>query len=295
MKQALLIVNDRSGTADADLEPALDRLRDGGIEVRQFTPSEPAEIDDIIGQEAAKADLIVLGGGDGTMSGSAAALLASDRPLGILPMGTANDFARSLEIPSDLEQAAQIIAEGHTRVIDVGLMDARPFLNVASIGFSVEVARFHTGERKRRLRLLSYPVSWMDAYRRHRPFRARIVCDGSVMDRRCVQLAVGSGRHYGGGLTISEDARIDDGWLRVYYVEPLGVLGWLKLLPSFRFGTLDKHREAELLRAQTVEISTKGARPINLDGELIGRTPAGFSIRPKALTVFAPEPADANG
>lgn len=288
-KRALLIVNARSGTSDGDLEPALARLRSGGIEAACVRPDEPSEIDGVIAREAPGADLIVLGGGDGTLSGSLAAVLDTGLPLGVLPMGTANDFARALAIPTDLEQAAAVIAAGHRRPVDVGVIDDRPFLNVATVGFAVEVARSHTGERKRRLRLLSYPVSWIDAYRRNRPFAARVVCDGRARTLRCAQLAVGSGRHYGGGLTLSEEARVDDGWLWVYHVEPVGLLGWMRLFPALRFGKLRGREETELLRAKSVDIETRRSRSINVDGELVGRTPARFRIRPRALEVYAPE------
>lgn len=287
-KTALLILNSRSGSADADVDRAVDHLERSGIDVALSCPGDPAEIDGLIAQAAPTADMIILAGGDGTLSHSVGAVLMADRPLGILPMGTANDFARALGLPDDPEQAAAIISDGNIRNVDVGMIDDRPFLNVASVGFSVEVARFHSGDRKKRLRLLSYPLSWMDAYQRHRPFAARIVCDGVARTRRCTQLAVGSGRHYGGGLMLSEQAQIDDGWLRVYSVEPLGFWGWVRLLPSFRFGTLGKKKEAELLRAKAVDIETRQPRSINVDGELIGRTPARFRIRPGALAVFAP-------
>ena len=288
-RQALLIVNARSGTADRGLEPALDRLRQGGIVATCIRPEHLSDIDSIIAQEAPAADLIILGGGDGTLSGSAAAVMQADRPLGILPMGTANDFARALAIPFDLEQAASVIVDGRRRHVDVGVLNGRPFLNVASIGLGADVARFHTGERKRRLKLLSYPLSWIDAYRRHRPFRARIDCDGDVRVRRCAQLAVGSGRHYGGGMTLSADAQVDDGWLRVYYVDPVGVWGWMRLLPILRLGRQRWEPNTDLLRARSVAIETRRAKPINVDGELIGQTPARFSILPRALEVIAPD------
>lgn len=288
---ALLIVNARSGTADRALEPAVAQLAEGGIDVELASPDEPSAIDEIIAQRADGFDMLILGGGDGTISASTSAVLAAGKPLGVLPMGTANDFARSLAIPFALEDAAAVIVAGHRRHVDVGLMNERPFLNVASVGFSVDVARFHTGERKKRLKLISYVVSWYDAYRVHRPFRTRLTLDGRVLTPRCAQLAVGSGRHYGGGLTLSEDAQPDDGFLHVYYIEPVGLLGGLRLLPALRFGTLKRAENAELLKAKDVRIETRRARRINVDGELAGSTPARFAILPGALTVFAPPPA----
>ena len=288
--RALLIINRRSGSAGAGIDRIVEKLQTAGIASTVFSPEDPGEISRIVSQESTGVDMIIIGGGDGTFSGSLAAVMKTELPLGVLPMGTANDFARSLEIPSDLSQAIDLIARGHVRHVDVGLVNGRPFLNVASIGFSVEVAKFHRGDRKRKLRLLSYPLSWIDAFKSHRAFSVRILYDGVEITRRCVQLAVGSGRHYGGGLTIAEEAEIDDGWLHVYTVEPLTFLGWLQLLPSLKFGTFDRHSEAELLRARTVSITTKRPKPINVDGELANHTPASFSIKPRTLAVFAPNP-----
>ena len=287
-RRGIAIFNSRSGSAEQDLQRALEVFRVGQLDVVTFSPDDPAEIDEILRKEAPEADFVVLGGGDGTFSSSAKALLDAGKPLGILPLGTANDFARSLGIPQDLEQAAAIIVEGHKRDVDVGLIDERPFLNVATIGFSAEVARHHEGERKQRLGVFNYPLSWYDAYRSHRPFRATLVLDGVTRRCRCSQLAVGSGRHYGAGLTIAEDARIDDGLLRVYYVEPLGIVGWLRLLPALRLGRLGKRREAALFTAKSVQVSTSRPKSINIDGELAGRTPAEFHIAPQVLSVFVP-------
>lgn len=291
---ALFVVNKRSGQADAVLGPALDRLTSSGIDVIPLAPQDPAHIDRIIDRESKDKNLLIIGGGDGTISGAAKSVLNSGLPLGILPMGTANDFARSLGIPTDLEDAAAVISAGYRRRVDVGLVNGRPFLNVASIGFGAEVARFHKGTWKDRLGRFAYPLTWIDAFRNHQSFRAQIVSDGVRITCRCVQISVGSGRHYGGGLTIAADAEVDDGWLRIYYVKPLSVWGWMRLIPSLRLGTLGARPEVELTRAKDVLIETSRPKTINVDGELVEQTPARFEIRARALAVFAPVPARAD-
>jgi YegS/Rv2252/BmrU family lipid kinase len=292
MKRALLIVNRQSGSGDWDADTLPDLLRRHGIDAEQALSPEPEAIDAVIEKEAVAVDLIVLGGGDGTFSHSIGAIARTGKPLGVLPMGTANDFARSLRIPPDVEKAVEIIAAGHMRQIDIGVINERPFLNVASIGLAAEIAKVHGGWIKRALGVLSYPFTWGMAYRQHRPFRATISCDGEEIRCRCSQLAVGNGRHYGGGLTLSDDAEVDDGELKLYYLEPLGVLGWVRALPSLRFGTLDGFRKATFRRAMVVDVATDREKSINVDGELSETTPARFRIRPKALAVFAPPPVD---
>lgn len=285
-RSALLLTNKRSGGAGSDLAPVMERLADGGFDVLHETPSS---IDDLCRKirDAGTATVIV-GGGDGTLNAAAPALMTLERPFGLLPLGTANDLARSLGIPFDPLEAADVIAAGISRRIDLGLIDGKPFFNVASVGLSAEVVREHEGARKRLLGVLNYPLSAWSAFRRHRPFAAELVIDGERRRIRCTQIAVGNGRHYGGGMTMDEAAEIDDGWLRVYYLRPAGFFAMLSMLPALRFGWLRRTPEAEVKWARRVELRTRRPRDVDVDGELNGRTPVVIEILPGALEVFAP-------
>jgi YegS/Rv2252/BmrU family lipid kinase len=287
-RPALLLTNKQSGGAERALEPVIERLEAGGLAVRVEAPDS---VDDLRRRiRASDAATVILGGGDGTMSAAAPALRELGRPFGLLPLGTANDLARSLGIPFDPVEAAAVITAGNVRRIDLGLINGAPFFNVASIGLSAEVVREHEGEhgRKRLLGVLNYPVSAWTAFRRHRPFRAELIIDGQPLRCRCMQIAVGNGRHYGGGMTIDAAAEIDDGWLRVYYLRPAGLLAMLSVLPALRFGWLRRSPVAEVKRARRVEIRTRHPRTVDVDGELNGRTPVVVEIEPAAVEVFAP-------
>ncbi len=285
-RSVLVLTNEHSGGDSSELEPAIARLEEAGFSV---TVEAPDSVEDLRRRIRDSGDsTVILAGGDGTMSAAAPALMTLERPFGILPLGTANDLARTLDIPFDTVQAAEVILAGHRRRIDLGLIDGRPFFNVASVGLSAEVAREHEGERKERLGVLSYPVSAWQAFRRHRPFRAELVIDGEPLDCRCMQVAVGNGRHYGGGMTVDETAEIDDGWLRVYYLRPAGLLAMLWVLPALRFGWLRRAPEAEVKKARRVELRTRRPRAVNVDGELDGMTPVVFEVLPGAVEVFAP-------
>lgn len=291
-RSALLLTNKHSGGASSDLAPAISRLKEGGLSV---TVESPASVDDLRRSvRDSTADMVILAGGDGTMSAAAPALMTLDRPFGVLPLGTANDLARTLGIPFDPVEAAEVIAAGQTRRIDLGLIDGRPFFNVASVGLSAEVAREHEGERKTRLGVLNYPLSAWSAFRAHRPFMAELVIDGEPLSCRCMQVAVGNGRHYGGGMTIDAAAEIDDGWLRVYYLRPTGLFAMLWMLPALRIGWLRRIPEAEVKWAKRAELRTRRPRAVNVDGELIARTPVVFEVMPGAVEVFAP-PDEAGG
>jgi diacylglycerol kinase family enzyme len=193
------------------------------------------------------------------------------------------------------EEAVAVIAAGHSAPIDVGLIETeagrRRFLNVASLGLAAEVARHHQGTRKRLLGVLAYPLSWWAAWRARRPLRLDLILDGVPRSVRCLQLAVGCGRYYGGGLTVDEKASHFDGLLRLYYVRPVPLLTLLWLLPALWLGRLKRHREAETWSGRQVEVSSRRPLPIDVDGDLGLNTPARFSVEPAALAVFLPEQA----
>ena len=285
-RPALLFRNRKSGGAEADLTGAVALLEGAGVEVTEVLPDS---IDNLRHRIASAEEAsVIIAGGDGTLNAAAPALMTLERPFGILPMGTANDLARSLGIPFDPVEAAAVIARGDSRRIDLGQIDGQPFFNVASIGLSAEVAREHEGDLKKHLGVLNYPISAWAAFRRQRPFAVELVIDGERIRRRCVQVAVGNGRHYGGGMTMDAAAEIDDGWLRVYYLKPSGPMAMLRMLPALRFGWLRRAPEAEVKWAKRVELKTRRPRQVNVDGELNGRTPVIIEVLPAAVAVFAP-------
>lgn len=294
-RRALLIANakgtrGRSACRHA-LAPVIERLRAGGIEADEpLLPEDPARIPALIADLARAADLVILGGGDGTFSRAADALLASGRPVGLLPMGNANDLARTLAIPVDLQAAAGIIAEGHTRPVDLGWLNGRHFFNVASMGLSVRIARRLTRERKLRWGVLAYLACARESLHRQRSFRARITVNQQAYEIRTMQVAVGNGRHYGGGMTVVEDAAIDDGRLDLYALPRLRCWQLLVLLPVLRWGWHRPVGHILSLHGSEITVETDRRLRLNVDGEVDGWTPAHFRVIPKALSVFSPRP-----
>ena len=290
-RRALLIVNRKSSrAADAHLEAGLHLLAEHGLAVRQEVTERPDEIESMLRRHARETDLVILGGGDGTISRALPVLLETSRPLGILPLGTANDFAHTLGIPDDVEAACAVIAAGRLRHVDVGVVNGIPFVNAASLGLSVTVARELTVETKRRLGVLSYPLRLVRAWRRRRPFRADVECDGRRVRLWSLQVHVGNTGHYGGGMVVSQDAKPDDGRLVLASVPPRGVLRLLLWLPALRRG---RHAgtEVAVLRGTAIELRTRPPRLVATDGEVTGRTPASFRVLPRALAAYAPEAA----
>jgi diacylglycerol kinase (ATP) len=288
MPRALLIVNAKSRSGAAQLEQAVAALQAHGVEAVHRECGAREELSPLILEEGRNADLVAVGGGDGTINAAALGVVELGVPLGILPMGTANDLARTLGIPPDLNAAARIIGEGRTRRIDLGLVNGEPFFNVASIGLSAELAQKLTREIKRRWGRLGYGLVALRVLMQARPFSAVITSAEGTVRARTLQIAVGNGRYYGGGNAVEKTAAIDDQHLDLYSLELKQAWKLALMARSFRYGEHGAWEEVRAIRAKEFEIRTRRPRPVNCDGEIVTCTPARFTIRPSAVTVFAP-------
>ncbi len=288
-RRALLIVNAKSRSGAAQRDMAVERLKDHGIEPVHVDCGRREDLSPLIVKHAKDVDCAIVGGGDGTLNAAAFGVIEAGLPLGILPLGTANDLARTLEIPSDLDGAAQVIADGHTRKIDLGIVNGEPFFNVASLGLSAELAQQLTRDIKRRYGRLGYAMVALKVLAQARPFRATIYSENEAVRVRTLQIAVGNGRFYGGGNAVEKDATIDDHHLDLYSLELDRAWKLALMARSFRHGRHGAWNEVRAVRAKEFDIRTRKPKAVNADGEIVTQTPAHFSIRPSAVTVFAPK------
>ncbi len=287
--RALLIANGRARRGGEGIDTARGVLQRAGFTLIDAACDSPEDLSPLIVERAAEADCVIVGGGDGTLNAAARALMTTGMPLGILPMGTANDLARTLGIPPDIRAAAEVIAGRALRRIDIGEVNGHPFFNVASIGLSAELARALTPEKKRRFGRLAYALTALEVLVLARPFRALLVTRNGAQRIRTYQVAVGNGRYYGGGMAVAADAEIDDSALDLYSLEVAGVWKLALMLRSFRSGLHGLWREVRTERCTSFDIRTRKPRPVNTDGELVTFTPARFTVLPKAIRVFAPK------
>ncbi|MDP8921009.1 MAG: lipid kinase [Pseudomonadota bacterium] len=288
-RRALLIVNTKSRSGAAQRDIAFERLKDHDIEPVHVECGRREDLSPLIVKHAKDVDCAIVGGGDGTLNAAAFGVIEAGLPLGILPLGTANDLARTLEIPSDLDGAAQVIADGHTRKIDLGIVNGEPFFNVASLGLSAELAQQLTRDIKRRYGRLGYAMVALKVLAQARPFRATIYSENEAVRVRTLQIAVGNGRFYGGGNAVEKDATIDDHHLDLYSLELDRAWKLALMARSFRHGRHGAWNEVRAVRAKEFDIRTRKPKAVNADGEIVTQTPAHFSIRPSAVTVFAPK------
>lgn len=287
-RRALMLVNPNARRGSEALAPVIERLAKGGVDAVVERFETPEEVSTDIARRRHEADLVVVCGGDGTINSAAKGILETGLPMGIMPMGTANDLARTLGIPNGLLQAADIIVAGNMRRVDLGEVNGHPFFNVASLGLSVDLARGLTPEAKRRWGKLGYALAALKVAMRAKRFRAEIISDTGHERVKTLQIAVGNGVHYGGGTMIHADATIEDGHLDLYSLELKNVWKFGLMLGAFRRGEHGAWDEVRTARSTEFDIRTEEPMPINTDGDLVTQTPAHFLIRPDAISVFSP-------
>jgi diacylglycerol kinase (ATP) len=287
-KNALIIVNVLARDGAADLETAREKLRQGRIASELVILENASHLKRIIRGRSHDMDLIIIGGGDGTLNAAVEPVLSTGLPLGILPLGTANDLARTLQIPPEMDGAVRVILQGRIKKIDLGWVNHKHFLNVAHIGLAARLSRNLPRSKKKRWGALAYPLSIWEAYRSTRPFGAQITCDGRKRWLRSIQIAVGNGRHYGGGMTIREDAAIDDQCLNLYSIDPQPAWRLLLAAPSIFRGTLSNNDPIHRMDGREIRITTGRRMPIVTDGEITTTTPALFTVKDELLPVFVP-------
>jgi diacylglycerol kinase (ATP) len=230
---------------------------------------------------------VLICGGDGTLNSALPALLSTGLPLGVLPCGTANDFARSLGI-RDLEAGIESVLAGHVQAVDVGVVNGRYFLNAAGIGLGPKINKSLDKAAKSRIGVLEYLLQAIRHMRDYRGVRLVLDCDGERVALRSLQVTIANGIHYGGGMTISEDARLDDGRLDVLSIKPQSLLRLLAYGLSMRSGRLVDDENITTFSCRRVAVTTRHAVDVTADGELVTRTPAECHVRSRVLKVFVP-------
>lgn len=287
-KRALFVVNPRARRGSGPREAVLSALTAGGLDVLVADPAEGQSLAELIRDRAEGCDRIIVGGGDGTLNAAAPALVELGLPLGVIPLGTANDFARTVGLPVDPVEAARLILSERPRPIDLGEVNGHLFFNVASIGFSAELAAELTAQAKQRWGKLGYAIVAARLLARSRLFTAEVEHDGRVDEVHTLQVSVGNGRYYGGGMTVHQDATAHDGRLDFYSLEVDHWWKLLRLLPSLRRGTHGDWDDVRAFGTTEIVVRTRKPRPVNTDGELATFTPAHFRIRPQVISVYAP-------
>lgn len=233
-------------------------------------------------------DVFVACGGDGTTHYALQALVHSKTALGVIPIGSGNDLAVNLGIPSNLERAAEVIAQGKTRVIDLAQTRTAVYACIAGVGLDSEVNR-RANARNRWIRGRTlYPVAILQTLISFRPRQVRIRCDQQVFEGPIMFAVVANAPSYGRGIRIAPMAMPDDGVLNVGIVKSMAKLRLLWHYPKTYRGT---HVEQPFfLHLQGREIEIESPEPLDLfgDGEFIEQTPTRIRVLHRALKVVVP-------
>ncbi len=289
----LAVVNRRAGGGSALRYAAKWRaVRDLPHDVEWTVTDSAAEARERIRRAAARGtEGIVLVGGDGTVHGALAALVAEGLPFGVLPAGRGNDFARNLGFAGTA--VAGLLRRGSltVRKIDLATAGDVPYGSVACVGFDAEVNQLARQGAGYLRGTAGYVVCVLRALVQYRPFDVEVEVDGWRWQGPITLVAVANGACYGGGMRIAPRARMDDGALDVCIVSAVTRATLLRQFPKIFRGTHTSHPACILRSGRRVTVRDASGRDVFADGEPAGRTPITFAVQRAGLRVLQPVPA----
>jgi len=292
--KVVVILNQASGalSVQANREILLGALRDADLEAIVVTVSDGGEIESAVRPHLdSDCQAVVAAGGDGTINAVAAILVGTGMSLGVIPGGTLNHFAGDLQIPNDLTEAIKVLKTGVTKLVDVGTVNGRIFLNNSGLGLYPEMVmkreeiRKH-GFRKATALLMASALTLL----RFPLLRVRLEVNGRVIQRFTPFVFVGNNPYEVDGLQFGMRPRVDSGTLCVWVAHRTRRFGLLRAVFQMAFKGLRGVRELDVLTSREVVITPRRKIvPVSIDGEVFKlRTPLQYQIRPSALRVIVP-------
>jgi YegS/Rv2252/BmrU family lipid kinase len=288
IKSAALVVNARSRKGQKLFKRTCKRLHAFPYPVEAHAVKDPKDLEATVARVLAKKpDLLILGGGDGTMSGLVDLLVGTDTILGVLPLGTANSFARTLCLPLTIDGAIDVLANGRAQRIDLGMIDGDYFANCAAMGLSPQIAETVPHGLKKVLGRIGY-LGWAAyQYTRFKPFTL-IVEDGTKTHRlRVVEVRISNGPYHGGTWVVDE-ASITSGEIVVQAVTGHYKRTLVKNWGASFFGSDVRRQDTVAFSGPELKVSTEPSLPISIDGEVLAHTPVTARVARGAVRVMVP-------
>jgi diacylglycerol kinase (ATP) len=290
-KRLLVLFNPNAHSGSDPAAPSAfeEKLRAAGFDVVMKQLDKKGGVEAAMAEFCKDCDAVVIGGGDGTMGSAVPAIMKADLPMGVWPLGTANDFARSLGIENDDGTVASLVAWNERR-IDVADVNGHYFINNVTIGLPAEAAAGLTHELKARLGMFAtvalVPTLWQHA----KPFDVEIEADGRIERRKIVAALVGSGE-YEGGFPVKYSG-LSDGMLHLGVCRANSRWAIFPILFDVAFKRAARSRRIDTFPAKHVILrcTTKQQR-IGADGDIVTQTPAEITLHPAALKVLAGAPS----
>jgi YegS/Rv2252/BmrU family lipid kinase len=289
-RQAVLIVNARSRQGAAAFAAARDKLTAAGIKLTAaHGVRDPARLGQVVRDAVASgAPMVIVGGGDGTLSGVVDELVGKPVVFAVLPLGTANSFARTLGLPLDLDAAVETIAHGRRRRVDLGMIDDDYFANCAAMGLSPMIGTSVPHGLKKYLGRLGYLVWAIWCFVRFRPFLVTVTDDAGRHRVWASEVRILNGRYHG-GIEMSEQAQPDSGEMLIQVVT--GRNRWHLAFDWYaRFFRLRaRDQMVREFRGAQLRLDARPRHRISIDGEVLARVPVTVSIAPRAIDVVVPQ------
>jgi YegS/Rv2252/BmrU family lipid kinase len=285
----VLIVNAHSRKGQDLFREASAKLEMAGVElIAAHAVKDPSKLNDTVRKAVNDgAPMVIVGGGDGSLSSTVDDVVDRDCVFALLPLGTANSFARTLGIPLDLDGAIDTIATGRRRRVDLGVIDGDYFANAAAMGLSPMIGTTVPHKLKRYLGVFGYLLWATWCLLRFRPFKLS-VDDGK--EKRTVwttEVRVFNGPFHG-GVELAEDAQVDSGEIVVQAVIGRSMLKLIWDWFAKYFKLPARQAVSEEFRGERLLIDTKPRLPISVDGEVVAKTPATVEVAHKAIEVVVP-------
>lgn len=287
----MIIANPRAGhgRGNRTLEQLRELIRRRGLDIEPVPTERPGHATELARRAAGTVDRIAVMGGDGTISEVVNGLAGSETALGVIPMGTGNDVARSLGIPiGDIDAALDVAWSGVTRAVDVGRERDRLFISVLGIGFPAIVAAEANGFTRLR-GPAAFFVAVYKALHRLRAVPLEIRLDDETIERDCVAILVQNTPYTGGGLKMAPAAEVDDGALDVVIVADIGKLDLMVRFPRAYSGRHLEHPSFSVHRSRTITVRSPDPMVKMFDGDLCGRTPLEADVWPAGVRFVVPD------
>lgn len=288
-RRAVLVVNTRSRRGARAYSEAKRRLSEAGMTLDAAYPVRHAErLPEIVREEIAKGrKFIIIGGGDGTISSVVDHFAYTSVVFGVLPLGTANSFARTLGIPLDLPSAIDVLVNGRVTDVDLGKINDDYFANGSSIGMPAIVGRATPHTLKKWLGRGAYVLVAAIKFARYGPFRCIFTIDGQQTSFEALDIRIANGG-YQGGVLVAREAIPHGGEIVVHIIKGPSKWAlakeWARLALGVPFGTA----ELEILRAPELKIDAVPRQHVAVDGEVITQTPIRVSVAREALLLMVP-------
>ncbi len=290
----LFIVNPVAGKGNGDkIIPLIEEVMKEYHCTYEIRKTEKVGEGKRIAEEARHTDFstIVSVGGDGTLHEVINGMVGSKQKLGIIPAGTGNDFARTLNLPRDIRESIESLVKGNSMMIDLGKINKEYFINISSIGLDALIADETNRIKKYFSSTYSYVIGTIKSLINFKSFKTKLVIDDAIYEEEIMLAAVCNGSYYGGGMKISPKSSFSDGEFDICIVRKMPKLKLLFLLPTIFKGNHVKFKEVKFYKGKNIEFlmeNGKKKEKINADGEILDLYPIQFEMINNAIEVVIP-------